>query len=324
MADVVLEARGVGYSYGARAVLTEVSFAVRRGEIFGLLGPNGAGKSTLFGILSGLLAPRTGALLAGGQPVDPRSRAYRARLGVVFQQPSLDLKLSGRENLQLGASLYGVPRGLARERIERALALTELGERARDKVEKYSGGMRRRLELARVLLHEPELLIMDEPTQGLDLASARRLWRHLGELRAERSLTILLTTHDPVEAESADRLLILDQGRVVAEGSPAELTARADLGGDIITVEGDEPAALASALSAGLGVSAKVTEPETPNAPPVVTFTAPRGHELVPRVVELFPAGRLRAVQVRPPSLGDAFLRLTGRTLAGDSAGVAA
>jgi len=303
-----LRIEGLHRRFGERVALDGLTVEVARGETFGVLGPNGAGKSTAFQILAGMLAADGGRILLDGAPVDPaRDPQLRARLGVVFQQPSLDGKLTGRENLQLGASLYCVPRAIARRRIDDALDLFELADRADEPAERYSGGMRRRLELARVLLHEPELLVMDEPSSGLDQASLRRFWAQLGELRKRRSLTILVTTHQPEEAEQCDRLAVIDRGRVIAEGTPEELRAR--VGGDVITVEAEAPDEIARAIAETFALAPRVVDGR-------ILVEAPRAHELIPRLVERFPSGRLRAVGMRPPSLADVFVKLTGRALA--------
>src|SRR3954467_11329632 len=199
-----LRAVGLSRSFGARAALDGVSFEVAPGEVFGLLGPNGAGKTTAFRLLAGLLPPDAGGIAPDGRapsPADPRpspeARRYRARLGVVFQEPSLDLKLSGRENLRLGAALYGVPRARAAARIDEALALMELGPRADEAASAYSGGMRRRIEIARVLLHDPDLLLLDEPGRGVDPEALRRIWDQLEAQRRTRGVSLVVTTHQP-------------------------------------------------------------------------------------------------------------------------------
>jgi ABC-2 type transport system ATP-binding protein len=293
--------------FGARAALDGVSFEVAAGEIVGLLGPNGAGKTTAFRLLSGLLPADGGRIELRGQPVRATDRGYRSRLGVVFQEPSIDLKLSGRENLALGAALYGLPRGRAAQRIEQALALMELGARADEAAATYSGGMRRRIEIARGLLHDPELLLLDEPGRGVDPEALRRIWDQLGRLRAERGLSIVVTTHQPDEAERCDRIVILDAGRVCATGTPDEL--RAQVAGDLVSVRGDGPAELAALITRRLGLAARLTGGDQ------VTIETPRGHELVPRVAELFPAGRLRSIATARPTLADVFAKLTGRGL---------
>jgi ABC-2 type transport system ATP-binding protein len=303
----LLAAEGLVRRYGDRVAVDGLSFELRRGEIFGFLGPNGAGKTTTFEMLSGLRGPDAGTFFLGGTPVAPTSPRLRARLGVIFQKPSVDDKLTARENLVLGASLYGVTGKQARARVDAQLALVGLEGRADEPVARFSGGMRRRLELARVLLHDPEILILDEPTHGLDPGFFRTFWKQILDLRAARGLSVLLTTHDPLEAENCDRLAILDAGKIICCGTPEELKAR--IGGDVITVEADDPEAVAVELRERLGVAATVVDGR-------VVVSQPRGHELVPRLVEAFPKGRLASVGLRPPNLADVFVKLTGRGLA--------
>ncbi|HET6147307.1 MAG TPA: ABC transporter ATP-binding protein [Polyangia bacterium] len=301
-----LRASDLRRRFGARAALDGVSFAVYPGEILGLLGPNGAGKTTAFRLLSGLIPADGGAIELDGAPARPADRGYRARLGVVFQEPSIDLKLTGRENLALGAALYGVPRAHAARRIDQALALMELGARAGELTATYSGGMRRRIEIARVLLHDPDLLLLDEPGRGVDPEALRRIWDQLGALRRERRLSIIVTTHQPEEAERCDRIVILDAGRVCAAGTPDELRAR--VAGDVVTVRGDAPEEIAAVIGQRLGLAARIAAGE-------VAIEAARGHEIVPRIAELFAPGRLRSIATARPTLADVFAKLTGRGL---------
>jgi ABC-2 type transport system ATP-binding protein len=306
-----LAARGLGFRYGEREVLSGVDFEVRPAEIFGFLGPNGAGKSTLFSILAGLLPPLAGTFLRDGAPVGPRDPALRARTGVVFQSPSLDGKLTCEENLLLAAALFRVPRPEARERAARLLAEAGLADRAREPADRLSGGLRRRLELCRALVHRPSLLLLDEPTTGLDAASFARTWATIEELRRAEGLTVLLTTHRPEEAERCDRLAVLSHGRVAACETPEVLRAR--VSGDVLALEADDPGPLAVELRTRLGLESRVL-------PSGVEVVRERGHELVPRIVEAFPPGRFRSVALRRPTLADAFLRLTGASLSEDEA----
>jgi ABC-2 type transport system ATP-binding protein len=306
-----LQVDGLTRRFGDRVAVADLSFRAGRGEVLGFLGPNGAGKTTTFKLLSGLILPDAGTLRLDGAPTPFGSRDLRARMGVVFQHPSVDAKLTGRENLAMGAALYGLSGRLARERIEWGLSLVELGDRADEPVERYSGGMRRRLELARVLLHEPELLLMDEPTQGLDVAAARRIWSQLFDIRKKRGLTILLTTHSPEEAERCDRIVVLDKGRAIAEGEPSAL--RTQVGGNVVTIEADDPDELVPTLVEKLGVEASVADGR-------IVFDHESAHELIPRVVEALPRGRIKSIGMRQASIGDVFLALTGKTIDGADA----
>jgi len=293
---------------GERRVLEDVTFRVDPSEVFGLLGPNGAGKTTLFQVLTGLLAPEAGRMLLDGTEIRPGDRTLRAKVGVVFQSPALDPRLTARENLALAARLYDVPREIARGRIAALLERAGLADRADEPVLRLSGGMRRRMELARALVHEPPVLILDEPTSGLDEGAFRATWEHLLDLRRERGLTLLLTTHRPEEAERCDRLAILDGGRIVACDTPDGLRAR--VGGDLLVLESSEPDAVAAAVRERFALAARVLDGK-------VVLERPRGHELLPRLVEAFPEGTLRSASLHRPGLGEAFLELTGHWLSG-------
>jgi ABC-2 type transport system ATP-binding protein len=297
---------GVALRRAGREVLRGVALAVRPAEIFGLLGPNGAGKSTLFAILAGLLRPDAGRFSLDGAPIAAGARALRARAGIVFQEAGLDGKLSAEENLRLAAGLHLVPRGEARARIARLLGEAGLADRAREPVERLSGGMRRRLELARALVHGPDLLVMDEPTAGLDAAAFRAFWERIEALRRAEGTTVVLTTHRPDEAERCDRLAVLTGGRIVACEAPDALRAR--VAGDVLVVEADRPEEVARTLAERLGLAARLR-------PDGVQVEREEGHALVPRIVELFPPGRLRAVSLRRPTLADAYLAVTGEAL---------
>jgi ABC-2 type transport system ATP-binding protein len=288
-----------------------VSLSVNPGEILGILGPNGAGKSTLFSILAGLLPADAGALSLDGRPIDPGARALRASAGIVFQSPGLDGKLSAEENLRLAAALHLVPRREARVRARGLLDGAGLAGRTREPVDRLSGGLRRRVELCRALVHGPALLVMDEPTTGLDAASFRAFWTEVEARRREQGLTVILATHRPEEAERCDRLVVLAGGRVVADESPEALRARVP--GEVVVIEADEPEAIAAELARRLGLAARVR-------PDGVHVEREAAHALVPRVVEAFPPGRLRAVSIRRPTLADAYLALTGGTLEGEAA----
>jgi ABC-2 type transport system ATP-binding protein len=305
---------GLTLRYGDRQVLNGLSLEIGRGEVFGLLGPNGAGKTSAFQVLAGLVAADGGELLLDGQPVPLGSRAFRERLGVVFQQPSLDTRLSARQNLALGAALHRVPRQVARERAEDLLRFAELSDRGHEPVARFSGGLRRRLEICRALMSRPQILLLDEPTSGLDEAAFQRTWRELLALREREGLTILVTTHRSEEGERCDRVAILDGGRIIACDRPA--TLRGQVSGDVISIEAESPAEVAREVETRLGLEARVVDGH-------VILERHRGHELIPRIVELFPAGRLRSVAMHRPSLSDVFLHLTGRIL-DDSPGEAA
>jgi ABC-2 type transport system ATP-binding protein len=301
-----LEVRNLALRRGRRRVIEDVSFRVERGETLGLLGPNGCGKTSVLMALVGLVGIERGEILLDGTPVDETRRRLRERAGFVFQSPALDDRLTARENLSLAATLYG-RRGADRtRRVGEALALAELEDRADEPVRKLSGGMRRRVETARALLHDPDLLLLDEPTTGLDPASFRRLWGRLREWVEARGGAILATTHRPDEAERCDRLAVLHEGRVVAEDTPEAL--RAGVGGDVVEIELDGPEAAAARLRDALGLEAEAR-------PEGLRLVADGGPALVPRIVEALLEAEVRRIEVHRPDLADAYLAITGRGL---------
>jgi ABC-2 type transport system ATP-binding protein len=305
-----LEVRDLVVERGGRQVLGGLSLEIRAGEVFGLLGPNGAGKTSLFQVLTGLLRPESGGLRFDGRNIAPGDSAFRASCGVVFQEPALDPRLSARRNLCLAARLYGLPRRSARERVDNALASVDLAERADEPVSRLSGGLRRRVELARALIHGPAFLVLDEPTSGLDEGAYRRFWNKLLELRRETGVTLLLTTHRADEAEFCDRIAILDQGRIVACDTPDRLRER--VRGDLLVLEAAEPAATARTLSSRFAEEARVLEGK-------ILLRCERGHEVIPRIVEALPEGALQSISLRRTGLGEVFLELTGHELADET-----
>jgi len=291
-----VDVENLTHRYGERLALDGVSFSVRKGEIFGLLGPNGGGKTTLFKILSTALTPTSGTARIAG--TDVRDDTVRRIIGVVFQAPSLDQKLTVAENLLHQGHLYGLSGSALRTRIEEELARFKLSDRARDRVEKLSGGLQRRVELAKSLLHKPEVLLLDEPSTGLDPGARRDLW---DALRGLTGVTVLLTTHLLEEAEHCDRLAILHKGKLVALGAPLEL--RGEIGGDVVTVRTKDPESLAAAIREKLGEAPTVVQGS-------IRLSRDRGHDLVGRLAEAFP-GQIESVTVAKPSLEDVFLAKT-------------
>lgn len=302
MQDPAIDVHELSYRYGTRAALDRVSFTVARGEIFGVLGPNGGGKTTLFRVLSTLLRPATGDARIFGASVGAAAHAVRRHLGVVFQQPSVDGKLSVRENLWCHGRLYGLDRGALRRRIPEVLERLGLAERAADRVEILSGGLQRRVELAKALLHAPRLLLLDEPSTGLDPGARRDFFQYLHFLRARDGLTAVLTTHATDEGERCDRVAILDRGRLVGIGPPAEL--KAGLGGDVVVLHTPDPGGLSARIRSRFGHSPQVVDG-------TVRVELPRGHDFVRAVVEAFPADILQ-VSYGKPTLEDVFVHLTG------------
>lgn len=291
----------LSYRYGEFEAIRELSFRVLAGEIFALLGPNGSGKTTLFRILSTLIPLQRGEVTILGLDLRREASAIRSQLGVVFQAPSVDKKLTVAENVLHAGRLYGLRGTELRGRVDTVLARVGLVERRRDLVEKLSGGMRRRVELAKCMLHRPRLLLLDEPSTGLDPGARSDLWHYLQAERAD-GVTVVLTTHLLDEAARADRIAIMHRGQLVALDTPAAL--QASVGGDSITIRTANPATLASAIEARFPCQPVVVDGS-------VRLEQPRGHEWIPRLVEAFP-DRIESITLGKPTLEDVFIHATG------------
>lgn len=311
-----LKVQGLQHDFGGGRGLSSLDLSVGPGEIVGLLGPNGSGKSTALALLAGMLplAGAQGHLQLPNGPVGLRSRDYRASLGVVFQHPSLDRKLSAFENLHLSLRSHGWGTQAAAKRCDELLAAEGLGERADDIVDDFSGGMRRRVDLLRALAHRPQLLLMDEPSSGLDERSFRGLWDMLEQLRQREGVSVLVATHRPEEAARCDRLMILAGGKVVATGTPKELVA--GLQGDLLVLElsaGSDADAVVSRLRDEFGLEAQAVG-KTLQVP------CEDGPRRLVQVVELMGQGTFESISVRRPSLADVFFELSGTRLDEDEA----
>jgi ABC-2 type transport system ATP-binding protein len=298
----VISVQNVVHRYDQRTALNGVSFDVRPAELFGLLGPNGSGKTTVFRILSTLMVPVSGHALIMGHDVAGDPNSLRRKIGVVFQAQSIDVKLTAAENLMHQGHLYGLHGSTLKKRIEEMLGRVGLSDRAREKAETFSGGMQRRLELAKGLLHHPQVLLLDEPTTGLDPGARRDVWQYLRMLRDEEQVTVIVTTHLMEEAERCDRLAILNEGKLVALGTPAEL--KQEIGGDVILVDAPNADSLAERVARKFHVDAKVLGSQ-------VRIEREQGHRFIADLVEAFP-GEIEAVSVSKPSLEDVFIRRTG------------
>ena len=305
MSETVIEAKGLVKKYRDLVAVAGIDLEVRAGEIFGFLGPNGAGKSTTISMLCTLLTPTAGVARVAGIDVMHDPAAVRQRIGLVFQDPSLDDQLTGRENLEFHAFVYSVPAQDRRRRIDEMLELMQLTERASSQVKTYSGGMKRRLEIARGMLHQPQILFLDEPTLGLDPQTRKSIWTYLNELRRTKGVTIFMTTHYMDEAEYCDRIGIIDRGNIVAVGTPDELKAM--VGGDVVTITSTKPEEAASEIKEVLGVT-----PARENG--TLRMEVPDGKAFVPRLVRELMAP-VDTVTLRRPSLDDVFLKLTGRAI---------
>jgi ABC-2 type transport system ATP-binding protein len=298
----VISLQDVVHKYEDRTALNGVSFDVHAAELFGLLGPNGSGKTTLFRILSTLMVPVAGRAKIMGYDVAREPSRLRHRIGVVFQAQSIDVKLTAKENLWHQGHLYGLRGAGLRDRIREMLERVGLADRADEKAETFSGGMQRRLELAKGLLHHPAVLLMDEPTTGLDPGARRDVWQYLATLRDRERVTVLITTHLMEEAERCDRLAILNEGKVVALGTPDEL--KHEIGGDVILFDSKDPESLARRIRSRFQLDAQVLQQQ-------VRVERESGHRFVTDVVEAFP-GEIEAVSVSKPTLEDVFIHRTG------------
>jgi len=301
-AQSIISVRDLVHRYQDRTALNGVSFEVRPAELFGLLGPNGSGKTTLFRILSTLMVPSSGSATIAGLDVVRQPGALRRRIGVVFQAQSVDSKLTAYENLWHQGHLYGLRGAELKARINEILTRVGLLDRAADLVETFSGGMQRRIELAKGLLHHPEVLLLDEPTTGLDPGARRDLWQYLAILRDQERVSVIVTTHLMEEAERCDRLAILNEGNLVALGTPEALTR--EIGVDVILLEARDPQSLAERIRNKFQVDATVMDKH-------IRLEIENGHHFVPEVVEAFP-GEIQSLSVSKPTLEDVFIHRTG------------
>jgi ABC-2 type transport system ATP-binding protein len=301
----IIDVRELGRHFGALEAVKQVSFAVEEGEIFGFLGPNGAGKTTTINMLCTLLRPTTGTATVNGFDVLADQSDVRRSIGLVFQQPTLDEYLSAEQNLRFHAYAYNVPGDVREQRIRDLLAMVELTDRRKGSVRTFSGGMKRRLEIARGLLHHPRVLFLDEPTLGLDPQTRRSIWNYLLELRQREQLTIFLTTHYMDEAEHSDRIAVIDHGEIVALDTPDAL--KSAVGGDLITLRTEDNVAAAAELQDRYDVT-PVAENGT------VRFHVPGGEAFLPDFVRTF-GQPLQSIGLRRPTLDDVFLSLTGHEI---------
>jgi ABC-2 type transport system ATP-binding protein len=297
--------RGLSKTYGEVEAVRDVDFDVRRGETYGFLGPNGAGKSTTIKMLCTLVTPTGGTATVAGHDVVADRLEVRRSIGLVFQDTTLDLYLTAEENLRFHAELYGVPRAEVPRRMDEVLEVTGLGDRRGAMVATFSGGMKRRLEIARGLLHAPRVLFLDEPTIGLDPQTRASIWAYVNDLKRREEITIFLTTHYMDEAEHCDRIAIMDAGRLLVVDTPAALKAR--VGKDRVRIATADDAGAIAALKERFEIEASMAEGE-------VTFHVADGEQFVPRLfAELGIA--IRSVSVARPTLDDVFLGWTGRTI---------
>jgi ABC-2 type transport system ATP-binding protein len=304
----VISVDDIVHRYDGRTALNGVSFQVRQAELFGLLGPNGSGKTTLFRILSTLMVPTAGRAIIMGYDTAKDPARVRLQIGVVFQAQSLDPKLTAYENLWHQGHLYGLHGAALKPRIKEILTRVGLADRAKEYVETFSGGMQRRIELAKGLLHHPSVLLLDEPTTGLDPGARRDLWQYLQILRDEERVSVIVTTHLMEEAERCDRLAILNEGKLVALGTPTDL--KREIGGDVIWVEATRNAReLAQRISKRFNVNAAAIGDGDSDSK--LRIEIENGHRFIAELAEAFP-GEIQTVTISKPTLEDVFIHRTG------------
>ncbi len=308
--SVAVQVEGLTKNFNGLMAVDRVSFKVPAGEVFGFLGPNGAGKTTTVKILCTLLRPTAGTAWIAGYDVEREPNRVRKSLGIIFQDPSLDDRLTAWENLRFHGIIYKVPRRELSARIEQALTLMELADRADDLVRNFSGGMKRRLEIARGLLHSPQVLFLDEPTIGLDPQTRHRIWEYLLKLRQERSITLFMTTHYMEEAEYCDRIAIIDHGAIIALDTPSQLKTRVQ--GDMISLQTVNNALARSELERKYAIAAQQDSQG-------LHFEVSNGATFIPRVIRELET-RVTSASVRQPTLEDVFLKMTGRKIRDDGA----
>jgi ABC-2 type transport system ATP-binding protein len=306
--------RGLAKDYGELKAVKGVDFDISPGETFGFLGPNGAGKTTTIGMLCTLVRPTAGKATVAGYDVVRQREDVRRSIGLVFQDPTLDNYLTAEQNLRFHAELYGVPRSVVRARLSAVLELVGLADKRKTEVRTFSGGMKRRLEIARGLLHAPVVLFLDEPTIGLDPQTRRSIWEYIRSLKTTEGTTIFMTTHYMDEAEYCERIGIIDKGQIVAMGTPEEL--KASVGKDRVQILTDSPGRAIAELQQHFGIEAAVHEGN-------VTFPVAGGAEFVPKLFTKFSELGIpvRSVNVSRPSLDDVFLSYTGTTIRDAEAG---
>jgi ABC-2 type transport system ATP-binding protein len=314
ISDAIVSVKGLTKRYGRTVALDGVDLAIKPNELFALLGPNGAGKTTLIHILCTILPPDAGAVTLAGFDVVRQPRQARSHLGVVFQEPSVDDRLTVFENLNFHGLIYQVPAAIRHKRIDELLAIVELEDWRHALMRSLSSGMKRRVEIARALIHDSSVLVLDEPTTGLDAQSRERIWAYLMRLRKERALTIIVTTHYIEEVEGCDRVCVIDRGRILAIDTPA--TLKAAHGRELIRVVPDD-AAVADAIRAAYP-SAKTFD-GAPGGEGAIVIEA-NGADMAEAFLKTF-GGKVRKLSVDSPSLESVFLSLTGRELRDQAAG---
>jgi ABC-2 type transport system ATP-binding protein len=306
----IIEAKNLTKKFNGLTAVDNVSFTVKKGEIFGFLGPNGAGKSTTINMLSTLLTPSEGEAIINNFNILTQRNEVRKSIGLVFQDPSLDDRLTAEENLHFHAKLYGVPKTEYKKRMEEVLRLVDLWDRRGDIIKTFSGGMKRRLEIARGLIHYPAVLFLDEPTLGLDPQTRSHLWEYILRLKKERQMTIFMTTHYMNEAEYCDRIAIIDYGKIVALDTPANL--KKQVGGDIIRLTSKQREKLKEELK-------RRYQKEVKEEDKTLQLEVEDGEKFLPRLFNELDT-KIDSIELRKPTLDDVFLNLTGRKIRDEEA----
>lgn len=310
MSDNIIEVKNLTRKFGKITAVDDITFDVKSGEVFGFLGPNGAGKTTTINIICTLLHPDSGKVQVCGFDVYKDKMKIRDSIGLVFQDPSLDDRLTAMENLNFHSLLYNVPRDKVRERIDEVLKMVDLQARNNELVRNYSGGMRRRLEIARGLIHYPKILFLDEPTIGLDPQTRNKIWDYLMKLKQKEDITIFLTTHYMEESEICDRIAIIDMGKIIALDTPDRLKAQA--GCDVITLKSKDNDALVKYLKENFG--SKIERKDD-----ILKLEVKKSASMVPAIIKKSPVDILE-ISARKSTLNDVFLNLTGREIREETA----
>lgn len=306
----IIQVNDLTRNFKKLVAVNSISFNVQKGEIFGFLGPNGAGKTTTINMLCTLLLPSSGKATVNGFDVVSNTDDVRSSIGLVFQEPTLDEYLTAEENLLFHSYAYGIPENERAERLETMLKMVELWDRRKDRIQTYSGGMRRRLEIARGLLHHPQILFLDEPTIGLDPQTRRKIWDYIHLLQKQTNLTIFMTTQYMEEAENCHRISIIDHGKIVALDTPDKL--KDAVGGDILTIQAADSDAAAKEIQERYDLATSFENGS-------LSFNVSNGAKFLPEFVKSF-QGQLLSVNLRRPTLDDVFLKLTGTSIRADKA----
>lgn len=301
----IITANNLTKQFNSMKAVNDVSFTVEEGEVFGFLGPNGAGKTTTINILCTLLGPSAGAASIAGFDCTKQPDKVRALIGIIFQDTTLDTGLTAYENLKFHAYLYNLDRKLTEKRIDEMLDVVQLANRKHDPIKNFSGGMKRRLEIARGLLHYPRVLFLDEPTLGLDPQTRNTIWEFIDTLRQRERITVFMTTHYMEEAENCDRIAIIDQGKIIALDTPIKLKNR--VRGDTIHIVTDNNDKACAEIAEMFGITCRAENGG-------LFLETERAEEFIPRLVHSLRVG-IKSVNLRKPSLNDVFLKLTGRTI---------